>query len=332
MDNSQTLEQPADSGSPSYRLISKVLSHLAFEAPAVRLIAELSLCFVLFEVLAQFSSPSHGEENPAQWIGLWFGCCIFMATVDATLFVPAFRIFNLAVRYSANSKPELAIKTFDLLNPALGKLIHLPSKIYHVERAKLLADLDELELAKLEVTKIPANLESEITQLTAEIVALKDGFNALADLKLNEFTKATSLVERALSENKYGVERSYLKQAKEIFSKLKESGPERHLAELYYHTTNLWLGYAEDAFPELMNKLSPSGRTGGNDSAIGKLYLFRSLYAFSHRHEQLGLSDYRLGIILTRPYQVKQLKLKLREEMGELFHANFHRHSSDRHS
>ena len=119
-------------------LLSKLFSHLAFEAPVARVIAELSFCFVLFEFLTQLSPVNMEQEHPGQWIALWFGCCLFVAILDAFIFIPAFKIFNLSFHYAATSKPELALSTFDQLNPLSKRFVHLPRKLYHLERTSCL--------------------------------------------------------------------------------------------------------------------------------------------------------------------------------------------------
>ena len=144
----------ADLRTTALKILSKLFSHLAFEAPVARVVAELSFCFVLFEFLAQLSPVDMEKEHPGQWIALWFGCCLFVAMLDAYIFIPAFRIFNLAFHYAIIGKPEMAMSTFDLLNPISKRFVHLPTKVYHLERAKLLADLNQLELAQSELIKI----------------------------------------------------------------------------------------------------------------------------------------------------------------------------------
>jgi len=300
------------------KLLSRFFSYLAFEAPVARVIGELSFCFILFEFLAQFSPANTQAENPGQWIALWFGCCLFVALLDASIFIPSFRIFNLAFHYATSERAELALSTFDQLNPVLNRFIHLPKKVFHLERTKLLADLDKLDLAQAELIKIPSHLEREINELAAEIVSLKHGFDALKNLTLNEFTVAASLFERALSENKFGVERNYLREAKEKFSKIKLSGVDKELAELYCHAADLFLGHAETAMPKLLESLYPAAKTVTIQNHLGKLYLVRALYGATHREKQLAVSDYKLGMLLTRPYQVKQLKQKVRLELGEV--------------
>ena len=84
------------------------------------------------------------------------------------------------------------------------------------------------------------------------------------------------------------------------------------------HAADLFLGHAETALPKLLESLRPAAKTITVQNHLGKLYLIRALYGATHKEKELASSDYKLGILLTRPYQVKQLKEKVRLELGEV--------------
>jgi tetratricopeptide (TPR) repeat protein len=298
--------------------IQKTLSYLTFQAPGVRLGVELSLCFVLFEFFSAATS------EPGKLLFIWFGACSLVAALDWFIFFPLIKRLEMARRFSYQGRVEEALLCLTELNEAL------PLPYFHLQRARVYADnsrfieaTQELRLArKVSPAEECARVELDILRAQGEFEA------AATRLKASEspeqvFELAVTRFEEGHSQKSYGVDRDCLREAARLFEEVgKKAANLQALTELYSQSCSLWLGRAEEAFPKLIRDLrtlplstdpcSPLNRH------LGRLYLSRAYYALTHGERLLGASDHRLGSALLPPVQLKQLKAKIGEELGEI--------------
>jgi tetratricopeptide (TPR) repeat protein len=135
------------------------------------------------------------------------------------------------------------------------------------------------------------------------------------------FELAVTRFEEGYSHSGYGVDRDSLREAAKLFEEVgKRAADLQVLTDIYLESCLLWLGRAEEAFPKLLRMLRALPLSGLADSAfnrhLGRLYLSRSYYALTHGEKLLGESDSRLGGALLPAVQLKQLRRKIREELG----------------
>jgi hypothetical protein len=309
--------------------VASFLSYITFSVPSLRLLFEMSFSFIIFEVVVQIAVFQGQTPTAAEMIALWIASCFFIASLDAAIFLPAIKIYNMAYKFSRSEKYVSALKAIELLDPAQGRLVHLPKELFHLEKAKFLADLDNFDEARAEIEKVITKMTQEIKDLAAEIMKAQQNFGDIETLELDEVNRAIAKVDEAFSGSGSGINRELLREARGAFSKAKMGHhPDWRLAELYFHATNLFLGAAEDSFPNLLRNLRPLESAS---SHYGKLYLIRAFYASTHNEKELARADMKLGELLTRPYQLKQLKRKVREELGESLHEKSNNYYADKH-
>jgi len=312
------------------KILSDLLSFLTFEAHGMRLGLELTSCFILFEILAAlFVHPQHPAAQ-TQLVAVWLLACCFFAVVDRLLFVPPLRALDDAVRLAVAQRVESALQAFEELNPSLGRLIHFPRDRFHLQRARFMADAGLFDAARDELRYSSYVRRAERIELELEMLRGAGEFDAaLAILSATSEPTPAVLLEKALvrfeqaySSKGFGVDRAAITEASKLFEQAGEKAPQlKMFTELYREACRLWLGHAEEAFDALLRGLRslPFAPFAQNNFSrhLGRLYLSRSYYALTHRELELGRSDFRLGSVLLPPSQLKQLRRKIREELGE---------------
>lgn len=309
--------------------LSTFLSYLTFEAYGLRLGLELSLCFIIFEIVAYLTSAT--QADGVLLLCIWLASCTAIGLFDLFVFLPPLRYLEEAFRLSFTNQTDLAIQIFSELDPEKGRIIHFPKPGYHLQRARFFADAGRTIEASLELSKAREYGCPEEKCKKLELDMLRsEGAYEVAFQRLASNSEQTPEVmlemavlkfEQGYSYSGYGVERDSLRESLKLFEDIAEKAV--HLQDLtscYAESCKLWLGKAEDAFPKLIKQLGSLpfsiNRTSSFNRHLGRLYLARAYYALTHGEEILGASDNRLGGTLLPPSQLKQLRVKIGEELG----------------
>jgi tetratricopeptide (TPR) repeat protein len=328
--NSQIKQVPDFFSSADNSFIKKILTYLVYQNHGLRIGLELSFCIIVYTILNSLISwEALGVSQRLGTLLAWFGSCFGMILIDQLLLCKTAYIFRQSYLLSLSGAYENALTLLEKISPSSNSLIPLPTDIYHLQKAEILTQAQNFDLAETELqlaalaTAEPNRLKISTSrflnaqgQIEAAIKELEQAQKVLGETSLLLLEQGFLM----LDESKNWEAKKFFKKVLALPDMPHFAGETCHsIAQAFLNVTCLSTGEAEDGLDGLNQSIDRINYgilyVDSLRPILARLLLERAYYNARHKEPMSAVIDLKLGRTLCNYSSMTKICEKVQQEL-----------------